>query len=52
MQHAMLMPHITLSSVACPAEQYFSTLSYERHDLIKKNLENKVFVLILSTSFV
>jgi hypothetical protein len=31
-QHAMRMRHITLSSVACLALLYLSTLSHKRHD--------------------
>jgi len=31
-QHAMLMPRITLSYVASLGHQYFPTLSYKRHD--------------------
>jgi hypothetical protein len=35
-QHAKSLRHITLLSVACPAIQYFSTLSHNRHH-IRKN---------------
>jgi hypothetical protein len=40
-----------LSSVACPAERYSSTLFHKRYDLRKKNIENKMCVLILSKTF-
>ena len=35
-QHALHMPSITLSSVACPTVQYICTLSHKRHDFRKK----------------
>jgi hypothetical protein len=50
-QHAMRMRHI-LCYVACPAVQYFSTLSHKRHDFPKTVTEYKMCVLIFSTTFV
>jgi hypothetical protein len=41
-----------LSSVACPALQYFSLLSHEQHDLKKKVTEYKTCALIFSTASV
>jgi hypothetical protein len=50
-QHAMSMHRIILPSVACPAVQYFCTLSHKQHNYRKKNVfEHKMCVLIFSTT--
>ena len=41
-----------MSSVACPALTYFSTLSHKRQDFRKKDIEYKKCVLIFSITFV
>ena len=46
------MRRIILSSVACPAVQYFSTLSHKWHDFRKKKYWNLKCILIFSTTFV
>jgi hypothetical protein len=48
----IFLRRIILSSVACLALQYFSTLYHKRHDLRKKNIEYKMIVSIFSTTFV
>jgi len=54
-KHAMRPDHSAiLTAVACPALQYFSTLSHKRHDFQpkKKTIGHKMYVVIFSTIFV
>jgi hypothetical protein len=48
MQYACVM----LSSVACPAVQYFSTLPHKQHVFRKEVTEYKLYVLIFSIPLV
>jgi hypothetical protein len=51
-RHAMRTRRIILSSVTCPALQYFSILSQKRHDFCKKKvIEHEMCVLIFYTTF-
>jgi len=43
---------IILSSVACPALPYFSTLSHRLQDSWKKIIEQKMRVVVSSATFV
>jgi len=53
-QLAKRMRHITMSSAACPALQYFPTLSHKRHDFRKIYIyiEYKMYGFIFSAIFV
>jgi acyl-coenzyme A synthetase/AMP-(fatty) acid ligase len=50
--HAIPIHHVILSSVTCPAAQYFFTLSPKQQDFRKKMTEHKMYVLIFSTTFI
>jgi len=51
-QYVKHMCHIVLSSVACLALPYFSTLSHKSHTFWKSITEHKMHVVTFSTTFV
>jgi len=51
-QHAMRMRSLTISTVACLALPYFSTLSQKDTIPVQGVTEHKICVLIFSTTFV
>ena len=46
---ALVMQRIILSSLACPALPYFSTLPHKHYDFSVNDIEHKTCVLIFST---
>jgi len=49
-QHAMHMRHTVVCGL--PSCAVFFYVSPQRHDFLKKVIENKMFILIFSTTFV